>query len=230
LQHFISLLTLTVQYNEVGTALALYTFIQNIGAVLDEQTNPAPNCRTTEHMNTEYVKDPSTGDEYIARDGYKVVKTTVTNEKSPLKGAVYHFVQFESVEKAIESYGADPVLDAVNAAVAARTWLKIANKCKPESADPVAIKRHYEVLLATDPLIGTVEAAEQFKLGSREQSPAAIGREIAKTFKEIQKAASAGDLTGMSTLTATLNTLMVRMAAFQQEALKAQQLLEAAAE
>lgn len=176
-----------------------------------------------------YVTDPSTGESYIPGNGVKIFRDTVTTEKSPLKGAIWHYPQFETVDKAIEVFGADPVIDAVNATVRARLWLKVANKVKPETADPVAIEAHYAALLAADPVIGTIEFAQQFKLGVRDQSPAAIGREMNATLKAIGEAAAKGDVATMGQLNAKFNDLMQKMAAFQAEALKAQQMLEAAA-
>jgi len=179
---------------------------------------------TATTMNTDtpvYIKDPTTQDEYIRIDEQlRVVKCVVSRDGSNLKGAVYHIPQYDSLDAVLEKFGSDVVLDSINAIIAQRMWQKTANKVKPETADPVQIQKHYENLLAADPVIGSVQDAVDFKLGQRDLSLSALGRAVPKAIKALTEATMSGDVTKIAEATAALNDILAKFQRASQEATK----------
>lgn len=155
-------------------------------------------------------------------EGFRLEQVVIARDGSPLKGLDYYRPQVESVDRAVEIYGADTIVALVNAKLAQSTFAAAKNSLNKrlnlndnptdaEYADAVA------KLKQVDPCIFDREAAYSFRPGERELSVQQIGREIAKVMKEATEKLGKRDNIGAQQLLARIPILQAQLTKAMEE-------------
>ena len=164
-----------------------------------------------------YIKDVSTGQEYIKKEGFKILKNLITKEKSPIKGCHWHSIEVETPGVAIERYGEGTVTDLINQGLRARTYTKIVNGIKSELPAEKSEHAAYWKKVCQHPELFGVEDALSYKPGERDQSPVMLGKKLTELFTANAEAARARDLEKMNQISAQINEVMAKIQALAKE-------------
>jgi len=146
-----------------------------------------------------YLTDDD-GDNYLEFEGLRVYVTTFGGA---LKGVLYHYKQFTSLDKAIEVHGADKVLAALNDNLNAGTRNKVKSSKIPKFDDSKAQESAIRTMLTEHPVQFTINEAIRYEPGERDQTSG----QILAVLKAAQK-----DGVGTTKIAAIMQRLMAVMA------------------
>ena len=179
----------------------------------EENTTDAAEETSTEEAKpkvVEIVTDYETGttevhqinedeEAFVQREGYKLV---VGEFGGKTKGLAFYHAQADSIEYAIEKYGADVILACVNNELRNGTKRRVTGTKVPKFEDEKATAKAIEGLKAK-PILFSQEEAEAFVPGERERSFGGV-------VKDIKAAKAAGNFDKVTELMEELHLVMDR--------------------